>query len=113
MSDSFINVILNIIGPLLVHSQKKDLSTPFLQHQLEMQLLRPSNMQHVALSKFIGLISLFLGPLMKSLFLKHCFQLFVDPLSLYVFHVYQQKDSHYICMMDSLGLLKTNPNRVC
>ena len=34
-----------------------------------MQLSRPSNMQHLALSKFTGLTSLYLGPLIKS-FLK-------------------------------------------
>ena len=53
---------------LLVHSEKKDLSTPFLQHQLEMQLSRPK-IQHLAFSKFIELISLYLGPLIQR-FLK-------------------------------------------
>ena len=37
-----------------------------------MQLSRPSNMQHLALSKFTGLTSLYLGPLIKS-FLKTLF----------------------------------------
>ena len=31
-----------------------------------MQLSRPSKMQHLALSKFIGLTSLYLGPSIKS-----------------------------------------------
>ena len=33
-----------------------------------MQLLRPSNMQRLAFFKFIGLISLYLGPLIKHYF---------------------------------------------
>ena len=34
--------------------------------QLEMQLSRPSHMQRLALSRFIGFPSLYLGPLIKS-----------------------------------------------
>ena len=37
-----------------------------------MQLKRPSNMQRLALSKFIGLTSLYLGPLIK-IFVKRLF----------------------------------------
>ena len=49
---------------------------PFLQHQLEMQLPKPSKIQHLALSKFIDINSIYLGPLikcfLKSLFLIIC-----------------------------------------
>ena len=40
---------------LLVHSEKKDLSTPFLSHQLEIQLPKPFKMQHLAHSRFTTL----------------------------------------------------------
>ena len=45
---------------LLVHSQKKkDLSMPFLLHQVEMELSRRSKIKHFAFSKCTGLTSLF------------------------------------------------------
>ena len=31
----------------------------------------------------------------------------------YVYGIYQQKESYYICMVDYLALLKMNPNLDC
>ena len=72
MSDSFFIVFVNIIAPFqkerfISTIKKKHLST-FLQHQLEIQLSRPSKIQHLFPSK-LGLSSLHLSPLIKS-FLK-------------------------------------------
>ena len=70
-------------------------------------------MQRLAFSRFIGLTSLYLGPLIKT-FLKALFLMIrIDHLSLYVCGIYQQKKSYYIYMVDYLGLLKINPNLGC
>ena len=61
-----LSLILSVT--LLVHSGKH-LSIPCLQHQLEMELSIASKIHHLALSQFIGLTSLYLGPLIKR-FLK-------------------------------------------
>ena len=86
MSDSFINFILMF----LIHSNKKDLSKPFLLLQLEMQLSRPYGIWHFAFSKSDGLTSLYLGPLVKS-FLKLLLLMIWRSLLLCVFSIYQQK----------------------
>ena len=59
MSHSFINFSLI----LLFLSGNKELSTPILPQQLKLQLSRLFRIQNLAFSKFIGLNSLHLGPL--------------------------------------------------
>ena len=62
MRDSFNNFILT----LFAHSEKKDLSIQILQHQFEMELSRPLDIVNLGLSKFRGLVFLYLDPLMKN-----------------------------------------------
>lgn len=56
INDPFIKIFGNIIGSF---SKKKDLSMPFLLHQVEMELSRRSKIKHFAFSKCTGLTSLF------------------------------------------------------
>ena len=64
----YINFYINVIDIL---QKERFINTNFIT-KLEMQLKRPSNMQRLALSKFIGLTSLYLGPLIK-IFVKRLF----------------------------------------
>ena len=78
-----------------------------------MELPRFSNMQYLAISKFIGMISLYLGSLIKSVLKTLLLMILRSLVSICLWCQSEKGKVFYICMVDSLGLLRVNPNIDC
>ena len=78
-----------------------------------MQLSRLSNMQYLALSRFIGLISLYLGSLKKSVLKTLLLMILRSLVSICLWCQSEKGKVFSICMVDNLGLLRVNPNIDC
>ena len=76
-----------------------------------MSLSKPSNMQHLAFSKFIELTSLYLGPLIKS-FLKTFLMILRSPITICLWCLSAKGELLHLHGRLS-GLLKLNPNLDC
>ena len=76
-----------------------------------MQLSRPSNMQRLAFSRFIGLTSLYLGPLTK-IFLKTFIMTPRSPVAICLWYLSTKGELLHLHGR-LLGLLKINPNLDC